>query len=117
RQRLDRRSRTNGTITRALLKIHSSEVATHAPLLAHRFDEGGERLEAARWHEQAGRRVARSGPADGVRHSRRVTTLLAAIPESRETLMLELTSRIALLEIGRIEIGRASCREKGWMVW
>src|SRR5207302_7261554 len=30
------------------------------------------------------------------------TTLLAAIPQSRETLMLELTSRIALLEIGRI---------------
>ena len=31
-----------------------------------------------------------------------VTALLAAVPESRETLMLELTSRIALLEIGRI---------------
>src|SRR6185369_70187 len=28
--------------------------------------------------------------------------LLAALPESRETLVLELTSRIALLEIGRI---------------
>ncbi|PYN24556.1 MAG: hypothetical protein DMD76_14735 [Candidatus Rokuibacteriota bacterium] len=37
-----------------------------------------------------------------MRHCRRVTTLLAAVPESRETLMLELTSRIALLEIGRI---------------
>src|SRR5437762_2902249 len=61
-----------------------------------------ERLEATRWHEQAGRRVARSDPADGVRHCRRVITLLAAIPESRETLMLGLTSRIALLEIGRI---------------
>jgi len=85
-----------------LLTIHSSEGATHAALLAHHFDEAGERLEAARWHEQAGRRVARSDPADGVRHCRRVTTLLAAIPESRETLMLELTSRIALLEIGRI---------------
>src|SRR5207247_10381034 len=41
-------------------------------------------------------------PADGVRPGRRVTQLLAALPESRETLMLELTSRIALLEIGRI---------------
>src|SRR2546426_358063 len=85
-----------------LLTMHSSEVATHAALLAHHFDEAGEHLEAARWHEQAGRRVARSDPADGVRHCRRVTTLLAAVPESRETLMLELTSRIALLEIGRI---------------
>src|SRR3989442_361440 len=86
----------------AVLAIHSSEVATHAALVAHDFDEAGERLEAARWHEQAGRRVARSDPADGVRHCRRVTTLLAAVPESRETLMLQLTSRIALLEIGRI---------------
>src|SRR5205085_4073946 len=108
---------THAAIARALLTIHSSDVAPYAALLAHHFDEAGERLEAARWHEQAGRRVARSDPADGVRHCRRVTTLLAAIPESRETLMLELTSRIALLEIGRIEIGRASCREKGWMVW
>jgi hypothetical protein len=77
-------------------------VATHAALIAHHFDEAGECLEAARWHERAGRRVARSDPADGVRHCRRVTTLLAAVPESRETLMLELTSRIAQLEIGRI---------------
>jgi adenylate cyclase len=85
-----------------LLTIHKSDVATHAGLLAHHFDEAGEHLEAASWHEQAGRRVARSDPADGVRHCRRVTALLAAVPESRETLMLELTSRIALLEIGRL---------------
>ncbi len=37
-----------------------------------------------------------------MRHCRRATQLLAALPESRETLVLELTSRIALLEIGRI---------------
>src|SRR5215472_2385735 len=101
-QLLDRRRGTHAAIARALLTIHQSLDATHAALLAHHFDEAGERLEAARWHEQAGRRVARSDPADGVRHCRRVTALLAAVPESRETLMLELTSRIALLEIGRI---------------
>src|SRR5216117_3555331 len=101
-QLLDRRRGTHAAIARALLTIHGPAAATHAALLAHHFDEAGEHLEAARWHEQAGRRVARSDPADGVRHCRRVTTLLAAVPESRETLMLELTSRIALLEIGRI---------------
>jgi len=101
-QLLDRRRATHAAIARALLTIHKSDVATHAALLAHHFDEAGELLEAARWHEQAGRRIARSDPADGVRHCRRVTTLLAAVVESRETLMLELTSRIALLEIGRI---------------
>jgi adenylate cyclase len=101
-QLLDRRRGTHAAIARALLAIHGPAAAMHAALLAHHFDEAGERLEAARWHEQAGRRVARSDPADGVRHCRRVTTLLAAVPESRETLMLELTSRIALLEIGRI---------------
>ena len=74
---------------------------TVARPLVH-FDEAGERLDAARWHEQAGRRVARSDPAAGARHCHRVTTLLAAVPESRDTLMLELTSRIARLEIGRI---------------
>ena len=87
---------------RALLAIHGAAAPTHAALLAHHFEEAGERLDAARWHEQAGRRVARADPAEGVRHCRRVTKLVAALPESRETLMLELTSRIALLEIGRI---------------
>jgi class 3 adenylate cyclase/tetratricopeptide (TPR) repeat protein len=101
-QLLDRRRGTHAAIARALLTIHGPAAGTHAALLAHHFDEGGERLEAARWHEQAGRRVARSDPADGVRHCRRVTELLAAVPESRETLMLDLTSRIALLEIGRL---------------
>ena len=101
-QLADRRRGTHAAIARALLAIHGSAAAPHAALLAHHFDEAGERPEAARWHEQAGRRVARSDPADGARHCRRVTTLLAAVPESRETLTLELTSRIALLEIGRI---------------
>ena len=101
-QLVDRRRETHAAIARALLTIHGPAAGTHAALLAHHFDEAGERLEAARWHEQAGRRVARSDPAEGVRHCRRVTTLLAAVPASRETLMLELTSRIALLEIGRI---------------
>jgi class 3 adenylate cyclase len=101
-QLLDRRRGTHAAIARALLTIHGPAAARHAALLAHHFDEAGEGLEAAHWHEQAGRRVARSDPADGVRHCRRVTTLLAAVVESRETLMLELTSRIALLEIGRI---------------
>src|SRR5206468_2337884 len=101
-QLLDRRRGTHAAVARALLTIHGPAAAAHAALLAHHFDEAGELLEAARWHEQAGRRVARSDPADGVRHCRRVTPLLAAVPESRETLTLELTSRIALLEIGRI---------------
>jgi adenylate cyclase len=101
-QLLDRRRATHAAIARALLDIHGAAAATHAALLAHHFDEADERREAARWHEQAGRRIARNDPAEGARHCRRVTALLAAVPESRETLTLELTSRIALLEIGRI---------------
>ncbi|HEX9419892.1 MAG TPA: adenylate/guanylate cyclase domain-containing protein, partial [Methylomirabilota bacterium] len=100
-QLLDRRRRTHAGIARALLAIYGSAAPTQAALLAHHFEEAGEHLEAARWHEHAGRRVARSDPADGVRHCRRVTQLLAVLPESRETLVLELTSRIARLEIGR----------------
>ena len=101
-QLLDRRRGTHAAIARALLTIHGPAAGTHAALLAHHFDEAGERLEAARWHEHAGRRLARSDPAEGTRHCRRVTTLLTAVPDSRETLTLELTSRIALLEIGRL---------------
>jgi class 3 adenylate cyclase/tetratricopeptide (TPR) repeat protein len=101
-QLLDRRRLTHARVARALLAIHGPTAPTHAALLAHHFEEAGESLEAARWHEQAGRRGARNDPADGARHCRKVTTLLAVIPESRESLMLQLTSRIALLEIGRM---------------
>ena len=101
-QLLDHRRGTHAAIARALLTIHGPAAGTHAALLAHHFDEAGERLEAARWHEHAGRRLARSDPAEGTRHCRRVATLLTAVPDSRETLTLELTSRIALLEIGRL---------------
>src|SRR5881628_2257627 len=101
-QLLDRRRRTHAAVARGLLAMHGSAAPTHAALLAHHFEEASEYLEAARWHERAGRRVARSDPADGVRHCRQVTALLAALPESRETMTLALTSRIALLEIGRI---------------
>ncbi|HZP36120.1 MAG TPA: adenylate/guanylate cyclase domain-containing protein [Methylomirabilota bacterium] len=101
-QLVERRRGTHAAIARALLAMDVTDATTHAALLAHHFDEAGERMEAARWHEQAGRRVARSDPAEGARHCRRVITLLAAVPESPETLTLELTSRIALLEIGRL---------------
>jgi class 3 adenylate cyclase/tetratricopeptide (TPR) repeat protein len=98
----DSRRRTHARVARALLAVHGAAAPAHAPLLAHHFEEADERFEAARWHEQAGRRGARSDPEDGARHCRRVPALLATIPESAETLTLELTSRIALLEIGRI---------------
>jgi class 3 adenylate cyclase/tetratricopeptide (TPR) repeat protein len=101
-QLLDRRRQTHAAVARALLALHGSAAPRHAALLAHHHEEAGESLAAARWHEVAGRRVARGDPADGVRHCRRVTKLLAGLPESPETLTLALTSRIALLEIGRI---------------
>src|SRR5439155_1366080 len=105
---LDRQRRRHVGVARALLAIHGAAAPTHAALLAHHFEEAGERLDAARWHEQAGRRVARADPAEGVRHCRRVARLLAGLPESRETLMLELTSRIARLEVGRLDAARAT---------
>jgi class 3 adenylate cyclase len=98
----DRRRLTHAAVAQALLTVHGSAAPSRAALLAHHFEEAGAALEAARWHEAAGRRIARSDPAEGERHLRRVTELLAGVPESPETLTLGLTSRIARLEIGRI---------------
>src|SRR5262249_35295042 len=112
-QLLDRRRRTHAGVAHALLAIHGSAVSTHAALLAPHFEEGGEHLAAARWDRPAGRRGApsppaagaehfRQAPGEGARHCRKVTELLVTVPESRDTLPLELTSRIALLEIDRL---------------
>src|SRR5256712_333367 len=109
-QLLDRRRRTHAGAARALLAIHGSAAPMHAALLAHHFEEAGERLEAARWHEHAGRRVARSDPAHGAGHCRRVTTLLAGLPESRETLMPELRRLAGLREALGRSTAPAFCR-------
>jgi predicted ATPase len=77
-QLLDRRRGTHAAVARALLAIHGSAAPAHAALLAHHFEEAREHLEAARWHERAGRRVARSDPAQGARiaaRSRRFSPL------------------------------------------
>jgi predicted ATPase len=98
-QLLDRRRRTHARVARALLAIHGPTAPVHAALLAHHFEEAAESLEAARWHEQAGRRGARNDPADGMRHCRKVTTLLAAIPESRETQLLFKNNDVVFAQI------------------
>src|SRR5262249_41520976 len=89
---LDRRRGTHAAVARTLLNIYGDAAATHATLLAHHFDEAGEHLDAARWHEHAGRRVARNDPADGAKHCRRVITLLPALLPSHPTLILRLPS-------------------------
>jgi len=101
-QLTDRRRRTHGSVARAMLGLLGSTAGTQAALLAYHFEEAGEPLEAARWHADAGRRVGRSDPAEGIRHCQKVPALLATLPRSRETLTLVLTSHIARLELGRI---------------
>jgi class 3 adenylate cyclase/tetratricopeptide (TPR) repeat protein len=101
-QLADGRRRTHGDVARALIGLDGAEASARAPLLAHHYEEAGETLEAAHWHERAGRRIARSDPEDGARHCHRAAELVASLDESAETLTLALTSRIALLEIGRI---------------
>jgi class 3 adenylate cyclase/tetratricopeptide (TPR) repeat protein len=101
-QLVERRRGTHSAVARGLLALHGAAIDAHASILAHHFEEAGEHFEAARWHERAGR-LARNDPADGRQHLRKVWPLLAHVPTSPATLRLELTSSIALLELGRID--------------
>jgi class 3 adenylate cyclase/tetratricopeptide (TPR) repeat protein len=98
----DRRSDLHRRVAQVLLDGPADATPERAAVLAHHFDAAGDGLDAARWHEAAGRRIARNDPASGLRHCRRVGELLANEPDSQQSLTLGLTSRIATLEIGRL---------------
>ncbi len=66
-------------------------------MLAHHFDAAGEKLEAARWHERAARRVVRDDPVEALRHWRRVRELAAG--ESSELTRLRLVACLNLLDL------------------
>jgi len=77
--------RTHAGVAQALLAIHGSaarRTPRSSPITSRRPASISRRALARARRPVRG---ARSDPADGVRHCRRVTKLLAALPESHET--------------------------------
>ncbi len=94
----ERRAATHRRVAEAILETSGDEVDERAAVLAHHFDAAGEALEAARWHERAARRVARSDMAEALRHWLRLREL-AAGEVSEATARLRLVACVNLLDL------------------
>jgi adenylate cyclase len=97
-QLAERRRETHRRVAEAILEAAGEEADERAAVLAHHFDAAGEPLEAARWHERAARRVARSDLAEAARHWLRVRELAAGEP-SGVTDRLRLVACLNLLDL------------------
>jgi class 3 adenylate cyclase/tetratricopeptide (TPR) repeat protein len=97
-QLAERRAATHAAAARATIELEQDRLDELAGLVAHHFEEGGETLEAARWHARAAHWAGHSRPQDALRLWRRVTELADELDESEETTALSLLSRMQQLE-------------------
>jgi class 3 adenylate cyclase len=97
-QLAERRDATHAAAARALIEIEPDRLDELAALIAHHFDEGGERLEAARWSARAAHWAGHTRPQDALRLWQRVTALVEGLEETPETAALAVSSRMLQLE-------------------
>jgi adenylate cyclase len=91
-QLAERRRRLHASVARALEDADATGPETSFALLAHHWEEAGSQLEAARAHMKAARQVILNDFEEPVRRWQRVCELLAELPETPETIAMELRS-------------------------
>jgi adenylate cyclase len=99
-QLTDRRTAVHAAVAGALEVIHSTRLGEHAALLAHHWEAAGDAVAAARWHTRAARWIGARDRAQMMRHWRQARALLDGTPESPETLVRRVTSRIQMIHAG-----------------
>jgi class 3 adenylate cyclase/tetratricopeptide (TPR) repeat protein len=96
----ERRAATHAAVARAIAELHADRLDERAALLAHHWEEAGDRLEAARWSRRAARWAAARDLAQAVRQWRKLRELLPGVPDSPEKVQMSLQAGVALLGLG-----------------
>jgi class 3 adenylate cyclase/tetratricopeptide (TPR) repeat protein len=96
----ERRGRIHAEVARAIEKASGDKVDEQAALLAHHWEEAGEKLHAARWHRRAADRAGMGHAPEMMRHLRAVWDLLRDLPESPETMALRIEAGAEILTHG-----------------
>ena len=84
------RARLHGRVGREIQELYPDKLDERAALVAHHLEQGGETLDAARWHRRAARWAGIHDHAGALRHWQRARALLATMPESQEVIGLRL---------------------------
>jgi adenylate cyclase len=78
----DRRVALHQAVARALIATDADRLDERAALIAFHFEQAGDHLEAARWHDRAGDFAARSDTGEAMRRWRITLQQLASAPRT-----------------------------------
>jgi class 3 adenylate cyclase len=96
----ERRAAVHRRVAAALEELYEGKLDERAALLAQHWEAAGDRLSAAQWSARAAAWVGINDVAEAVRHWRKVSELVDALPDSSEAGALALAARIARLSYG-----------------
>ena len=78
----DRRSRTHAAVARTIAELEGTKLDEQAALLAYHWEQAGDALEAAGWHQRAAEWAGMNHPDEALRHWQSVRRLLGSVAES-----------------------------------
>ena len=96
----ERRAAVHRRVAEALLELHPDKLDERAALLAQHWEAAGDPLAAAQWSARAAAWVGLNDIAEALRHWRKVSELVEALPDSAETSALALGARVWRLSYG-----------------
>ncbi len=96
----ERRRQIHAAVARAIEQQDAAHLDERAALLAHHYEEAGEKALAARWHGRAAKWAGQSDLRVGLRHWRRARELAPNIENSEERNDLALQACNEILSLG-----------------
>ncbi|MCH7867522.1 MAG: AAA family ATPase [Myxococcales bacterium] len=93
------RTRVHGQVACALEEMYPKKLDELASLLAHHFEEAGQSMRAAHWHQRAAEWIGLRDISEAYCHWRIVLALIGDEADTPERVRLGLTARIWLLQL------------------
>ncbi|UCC14851.1 MAG: hypothetical protein JSW21_02520, partial [Gammaproteobacteria bacterium] len=96
----DQRQKIHAAVAKAIESLAGDRPNRKASVIAHHYEQGGEVMEAARWHQRAARWASRNDLPAAYEHWEKVRDLVAMLTPSSETDQLALKARWRMLNLG-----------------
>jgi class 3 adenylate cyclase/tetratricopeptide (TPR) repeat protein len=95
-----RRAELHAGVAGAIERLEADKLDERAALLAYHWEQAGQALTAAQWHERGAAVAGFDSPTEALRHWEKVWELLHTAPSSEEAVALRLRAVSALLNFG-----------------
>jgi class 3 adenylate cyclase/tetratricopeptide (TPR) repeat protein len=96
----ERRAAVHRRVAQALQELYPDKLDERAALLAQHWEAAGDPLAAAQWSARAATWSGLNDISEAVRHWRKVSELVQALPDSAEAIGLALAARVERLGYG-----------------